>query len=240
MSSLKHIVITKLAIKWRFEETKLNWNDWLNYSIFLMDNYCRPSLKNQINQDFTLITLVDNSVNNFGNVLNNEIIIKIKKDKNSLYPVNNIVNNIDNYIQSLNNMYDKLIITRLDRDDMIKNNYLLNVKNKLKDKNNYYLDLNNLYVYNLNKNIFFKSKKYYNTFVSPFVSTVENIKSNMNYYILTEQHTKLNKLLNGHKDNSLYAMQIIHKYNLLNKVTGNKINNINTINEIKRQFNIQL
>jgi hypothetical protein len=46
---IKHILVSRVAIKWRHQETGMSWEEWLNDSIKLYDKYCRPSIQNQTN-----------------------------------------------------------------------------------------------------------------------------------------------------------------------------------------------
>lgn len=220
---IKHIVVTRFAIKWRFNETKLKWKDWLDNSVQLMDTFCRPSLKNQTNQDFTLLSLVDDSVSDYGNVLNNEVIIKLNVTDNS-YPKPKIIEGVNKYIESLED-YDAVILTRLDRDDCLHYKFLEKVKRYLISGIEQYVDLNHSLTYDYNKKITHDSKKYYNTFVSPFVSTCELINNNnkIKCISLLVDHNDVPKYLKGEKINDLFAMQVIHGKNLVNRIYGEPI-----------------
>lgn len=224
MKKVKHIVVTRLAIKWRFKETKLSWEDWVNNSLELMDSICRPSLKNQSNKNFTLLSIVDESVKEYGNVLDNEIVLKVPTLKDNEFPKEFVVDVINNYIKEFNE-YDSIILSRLDRDDAIRFDFIDNVQKHLSNKVDTYIDINNSLSYNYLTKDIYKSKKYFNTFVSPFVSVHEKINNKKIKCIsLIFDHSTLSKHLKGKKVNNLYAMQVIHEYNLLNKVQGDKIN----------------
>lgn len=224
MGKVKHIIVTRLALKWRFSETKLSWDDFLKESIYLMNTYTRPSLKNQSNQDFTLLSIMDESVNDYGNVLDNEIILKVKTEKNNAYPKQNMINVVNEYIGNLEG-YDSVILTRLDRDDALHIDFINNVQKYLNSNPNSYIDLNNSITFNSRKNKAHDSKKYFNTFVSPFVSTHEKINNNkINCISLLVDHDQVPRHLKGKKVNDLYAMQVIHGRNLVNRIYGNIIN----------------
>ena len=223
---IKYIIVTRLALKWRYQETNLSWNEWLNNSIFLMNNYCRPSLKNQTDQNFTILSLVDDSVTNYGNILENEIILKVKATNSIKH---DIINTINEYVSNLNDC-DAVILTRLDRDDCLHKNFVNIVKTHLSSGIEQYIDLNDSIIYDSINNIAYDSKKYNNTFVSPFVSTYEKrINGKIKCYSFIEQHSTVSKFLNGKKIDDLIALQVIHQYNLKNKVQGSliKINKIN-------------
>lgn len=223
MSKVKHIIVTRLALKWRFSETKLKWNDFLKESIRLMNTYTRPSLKNQKNQDFTLLSLVDESVTDFGNVLNNEVILKVPTEKNHAYPKKAMIKKVNEYVSSLKG-YDSIILTRLDRDDALRSDFIDKVQGYLLKNPESYIDLHNSITYNTKTKKSHDSKKYNNTFVSPFVSTHEKIeKGNIRCISLLVDHDQVPKYLKGKKVNDLYAMQVIHGRNLKNRIYGDTI-----------------
>lgn len=219
----KHIVVTRLALKWRFNETKLNWENWLENSVHLMDNFCRKSLKNQTNQDFTLLSFVDESVEEYGNVLNNEIILKVK-GRNNQYPKQEMITQINEYLKGIENL-DSVILTRLDRDDCLHETFLGKVKNYLISNEESFIDLNYSLTYDFKNKTIHNSKKYFNTFVSPFVSTHETIKNNeLRCISLLVDHDAVPKYLKGKKVDDLFAMQVIHENNLKNRIYGETIN----------------
>jgi len=219
---VKHIIVTRLAIKWRFSETNLTWDQWVKSSISLMDRFCRSSLKNQTDQDFTLLSIVDQDINEYGNVLDNEVILKVNSVNNE-YPKSNMIDVINEYIGNLEG-YDSVILTRLDRDDALRSDFIKNVKKYLQEKPDSYIDLNNSLTYDNEKSVAHNSKKYFNTFVSPFVSTHEKIINNKIKCIsLLVDHNLVNKHLPGKKVNDLYAMQVIHGLNLINRLYGHPI-----------------
>jgi hypothetical protein len=222
---IKHIVITRLALKWKFEETSLSWDNWLKYSVHLMDTYCRPSLKNQSTQDFTLLSFVDKSVENYGNVLFNEIIIKTTS-----YIRSKIIHSINVYLDTLKNEnYDYVIVSRLDRDDCLHFKFLEKVRNYFSgEKKEQYLDLNNSITFSAKDKIFYDSKKYYNTSISPFVSTYEKIiNGKIKCYPMAYDHGAVGKHIPGKKVEDLLAIQVIHGNNLKNRIYGKPI----TINQ---------
>ncbi|NPV13178.1 MAG: glycosyltransferase [Ignavibacteria bacterium] len=215
---IKHLVVTRLAIKWRFNETNLSWDDWLKNSIYLMNRYCRPSLKNQSNQDFTLLSIVDKSVTYYGDVLENEIILKVPEIKKGIDIKKVIINSINKYIYTLKG-YDYVIITRLDRDDCLAHDFVDNIRNNFSYIEEY-IDINYSYIYDTKTDIFYKSEKY-KKMISPFVSTYEKINNGkINCYPFLVDHTKVGKMLNGKKCDKLQCIQVIHDYNLKNKVYG--------------------
>lgn len=230
---IKHIVVSRVAINWRVSETNLGWEEWVKNSFELYDKYCRSSLKKQTNQDFTLLSLVDSKLNNFGNQLNNETIIPVNYNGDIR---KTIIDGINSYIKTITNKYDYVILTRLDRDDALNLNFIENVQKLLINANisERYIDIKKLYSYDAINNKIYESKKYDKT-VSPFVSVIEKISDDkikcLPYRV---DHNMIPHYLKGKKNNELIAMQIIHDNNLKNKLTGNK--EIFNISKIKKEF----
>jgi len=228
----KHIIVTRLALKWRFSETRMDWREWLKDSINLMNSFCRPSLRNQINQDFTLLSIVDDSVDDVGELLDNEVVLKVPSLKNNEYPKQLMIDVVNEYVGNLKG-YDSIILTRLDRDDALKKDFIQKVQNYLADKQGEYIDLNNSITYDYYRNEAHNSKKYFNTFVSPFVSVHEPIlNGKITCLSLKIDHDAISRHIKGKKVNDLWAMQVIHKNNLRNRIYGDVI----TIN--KNDFGI--
>jgi hypothetical protein len=222
MIDFKHLVISRVACKWYINgklrcETELNksWEDWSTESIDLYNNYCRKSLANQTNKNFKLISIFDEDINDYGDLLPNEDIVKLKN-------INDIKIVIRKYLKdnNINNKY--LLISRIDRDDCYKNNFIKILHNNITNNNyneDFYFDINKINIYNLltkNKNI-----KEYKQATSPFVTTLEYNKDNINLYSLAG-HTSVIKKIKGIDIDELEVLQIIHGNNLLNKSTGNK------------------
>jgi hypothetical protein len=232
-----HLILTRLAIRWIFDKTSLSWDKWLHDSIRLMDTYCRPSLKQQTSQDSELLTFVDNSVNNVGNKLDNEHVIKISNDPLN-YPKMEMIDAINQYIKEQG--YDAVIITRLDRDDCLRKDFIQKLKQycgeglykiskkyqdrlyqgfpKLEEK---YIDIRTAYTYSENDKIIYESDMYKKDFCSPFVSTYERVKDGkIVCYPFAYMHPHVPKFIDGIKVNDLFAMQVIHNHNLSNQMHG--------------------
>lgn len=212
---MKHYIISRVALKWRFAELGMSWEEWLKNSIELYDKYCRASLRNQTNQNFTLVSVVDESVNDIGVLLPNEIIVKIQKK--------------ETFKQALNRALpkeEKLLITRIDRDDCLNKNFVekLNLYVKNECKKQQYIDTENVFRLNIQTNELFLGVKY-KTMVSPFVSSFENLNSVglIKCYPYSIAHNKLPEILKGIKISTLSALQIVHENNILNKNEGVKL-----------------
>lgn len=217
---IKHLVIVRLALKWNLKTNKLTWFDWLEDSIKLMDKYLRPSLKNQTNQDFELISLVDETVEYVGETLPNEHILKIKTNEDSLFN-KDTCDFLCDYILNKYQNYTHVLITRIDRDDCLHKDFIKLLKTKLKNFDEQFIDTKN--VYQLKNGETYVCDKYdSNGMVSPFVSSFEKIlKNKIKCLPYRYPHHDINKYVKGVKYNDLIALQVIHNNNILNKLKNN-------------------
>jgi hypothetical protein len=221
----KHIIVTRLAIKWvQYKYIGLSWAEWLNNSIELMDKYCRASLRNQSCQDFTLFSIVDESVIYFGRKLNNEKILYIPyKIK---YPFKEIVSIINNNIEK--QKFDSVIITRLDRDDCLRYDFVENLQKHFADEKEKHIDLRKAYTFDSITGKIYNIDTYNFKFVSPFVSTFEIIKNGKIKCIpYAVEHTQVSQKIKGNKVDDLFALQVLHGNNICNKIVGKEIDGIN-------------
>lgn len=241
MPLYKHIIISRVGVKWysangqlRCEDLGLTWDEWLKNSIQLCDEYCRPSLANQINQNFILLSIFDESVTNFGKTLPNEIIIKIK----NMQDINKAVSS---FIKQ--NVKEELfLLSRLDRDDCYSINFvstLQNAANRYLSKGDdfapYYFDIDHLNRYRPSDNVFSVDRSKYASATSPFTSV---LISSPDVLFIYSGHNKIREKLNGMKLPNLETLQIIHDNNLLNKISGTEIPT-KEINRKLLDFNIK-
>jgi hypothetical protein len=183
-----------------------------------MDSYCRPSLKQQTDQNFTLISFVDVSVKNYGNKLSNEIIYEIKSGKE--YPRQEMIDAI-NWLYS---GYDNIIITRLDRDDCLHKDFIANVKKHLSNGKEKYIDLKTAYTCDTVTGKTYKTERYQGNYTSPFISTYEKIRNGKIKCIpLLYSHADIYDNFPGEKANDLSALQVIHGKNISNKIDGKEV-----------------
>lgn len=219
-----HLVITRVALKYGDEDfylSKFNKSsqDRLSEAVEIFDKYARKSLKNQIFQDFKLLSFFDNSVENIGSKLNNEVIIKFESLTKKPY-----INLINNYIKSLNQNFDYIILTRLDSDDLIRYDYLkiINEKiitNPIIEK---YLDLQ--YIKHYDTKDFYSGYK--KRLTSPFTSTIEKWTNNGIVGVIMSNHSKICEKLPGEKLAELQGIMTIHgDNNATTNIRGTKLNN---------------
>lgn len=214
---IKHIVVTRLGLKWKYKDIGMNWDEWLRKSIYLMDNYCRPSLYNQIDQDFTLLTLVDESVNKVGTKLKNEVVIKTQPGDIR----DQIINAINSYVQAIDENW--IIMTRVDRDDCLRKDYIANIKRYYNSGGSGFADLYHSLTYDVAYNAVHDSPKYHQP-ISPFVSILEKrIAGKIPCIPFKVNHGQVANYVRGVKLKRLCAMQVIHDHNVINKVYGEPV-----------------
>lgn len=218
-SNTAHLVITRLAIKWIYGASGLEWDKWVDNSIELMNKYLRPSLKQQTDQNFALISLIDDSVK-YHYALGNEAILKVRP-KPGTYPKFEILNAINKFINKLR--YDSYIITRLDRDDCLRKDFIANVKKHFIDEKEKYIDIRNCHTYNSETGHTYKSLRYQNNYCSPFVSTFEKVRNRrITCWPYAVEHPEISNNIQGNKVDDLYALQVIHGHNISNQIDGEK------------------
>jgi len=126
---IKHFIISRVAAKWFNEkkilrcESELNmkWEDWSKQSIDLYNTYTRKSLKNQTNQNFELLSIIDKDIEYLGELLPNEKIIRVSN-------INESVKKIKEYLIEKVENKDILLLSRIDRDDCYKNDFVENIQ----------------------------------------------------------------------------------------------------------------
>ena len=239
MRDYKHIIISRVAMKWYEPDGQLicesrfnmSWDKWLENSIYLYDTYCRASLRNQKNQNFILLTIVDESVKNIGKVLPNEYVIRIKE-------LSELSSAIEDFVKT--NISENLyLFSRLDRDDCFAYDYVdilqktvntyLNTDNDLSP---IYIDIDHYHMYDNTNDIFTTTK--YSDRTSPFTSILTNTANSGIY----AGHGRIKDKMKGFKIPELNALQIIHGENISNRIKGYAIPK-NTINKRLLDFGIK-
>ena len=225
-----HLIISRVAVKWKQngkyknEEVGLTWSDWSRDSLNLYDNFCRKSLKNQSNQNFKLISLidVDIDINQAGNRLDNEIYLYVND-------YSDIINAIKKYAADLKKQY--ILITRIDRDDVVKYDFVENLHSNVKyylsedqkEAENFYFDIEGNYIYSIEKKETYNLNTY-KTATSHFVSILE--KNDCNFKCLAyTRHDLIRRKMKGKKYKNLQSIVVIHNHNIVNH------NFLNIVNE---------
>ena len=225
---MKHLIVSRVALKYNDPRVP-DWDKWAKERSYLYNMMTKPSLINQTNQNFILVSLVCPDlfdVDPYWGEFNipNEVVLNIPYE--FTYPFGGIVNVVKDYVKTLDS--DEVIITRLDSDDLIRNDFVENVQRHLTVPNTY-VDIQNSYTYNLETGKVFESAKY-DFIVSPFVSVRERIRD-FKCLAYAYQHHEIDKQIQGQKLSTIKAMQTIHNNNLVNKQSGWDITDTFSFNE---------
>ena len=221
----KHIIISRVALKLNYKRND-SWDVWSSNRLKMFNEYTRQSLKQQTNQNFTLISLVDESLVDLGDVLDNEIIIKLPSLEH-LDPGSEVLSVIKDSINGLGifEVGDILISSRIDSDDAYNSDFVDIIQKEMvnrKLKINTFIDIINHHQYDLVNNIQYISNRYHTNTTSPFVSLISyiNEKGFVDKLVTDYQHTHIKDKFKGIKLSGLSPLQVIHGNNVMNKIDG--------------------
>ena len=144
----RHFIITRFNIKSREWQKDKNdqWllsEEWMQARFKLFLNYCFPSIKNQINQDFKWLVYFDVDTSN----QYRKIIDRLQKEYNSYIPlfvpdystfINRLSDDIRKHIPS---SCEYIITTRLDNDDCFEKNAVGTIQGHFKKQELAVIDL---------------------------------------------------------------------------------------------------
>lgn len=221
-----HLLISRVGIYWNHPNLKISWEEYIKDRIWLYNNLTKKSIKNQTNKNFILLSLYDKSLSNniFDNMLSNEKNLFIDRIENGNYPWNPIINSIKQFVKNKNENFNDIIVTRIDSDDLIHEQFVENVKSNLNNKYEF-ADINNVYHLDNKNNRIYSSNKY-KSIISPFVSIKEKY-NNFKCIPYSITHDKISQIIKGKKYNNLSGIQVIHNNNMINKINGKLIKNFN-------------
>lgn len=219
----KHLIISRVALKWydkagetlRCEsELNMTWDEWLANSIKLYSTYTRKSLAAQTNQNFTLISIVDESVEELGELLPNEVVLRVSS-------IANFINETENFIRK-EFPSDLYLLSRIDRDDCFAINYVHILQSLVRQylynaesPESRYFDITQLNMYDATNNVF-ATRQYSKNATSPFTSVLTDFPRPALY----GGHGRIIQTTKGIKSDLLNVLQIIHEDNLANRVNG--------------------
>lgn len=214
---IKYLIISRVALDWKHPNRKLNWEKWVKDRLRIFDNYTRPSLKAQTDQDFTFASLVDKRIlnNDLGigkNKLKNEIFLPVEKiGDTDGFP--EIFSSLISFVHEKYTNYDSIISSQIDSDDMFRKDFVEKNKSLLKIGN--YSDIQESFTLDIRSGKVYISRKYLKM-ISPFVSVHERIDK-LEFLSYKVYHHYVNKYIPGKKYKELQAIQIIHGHNIGNK-----------------------
>ena len=203
------LIITRLNLQWNKPLTP----EFVNNSIRRMESINRSSLKNQSCQDFTLLTLTDETMTDYGDPLENEVIIKIPNI--GKYNHDGIIQAVMGYVENLD--CDSVITIRLDSDDALHKDFIKNIYNNNIPINHYADIVSGFPCYDIKTGKVYTSKKHAEWFTTQFVSFHE-LKKDFKCVVMRQTHTKIGQLYQGGHYNNLKALQFIHDENHSTKI----------------------
>lgn len=219
---IAHLVVSRVAVFWKHPTLKklgITWEDYVKERIMLYNTITKPSVAAQTDQNFFLISLVDEHINEVYPYLDdywldNERIAYVERNPEGL-PHKNIVETVKQAVYELGLMgYTDVIVSRLDSDDLIHTDYVKNVKELLTLPNTF-VDIADSYTYNLETGRVYQSGKYQKV-VSPFVSVREKVEG-FSAVSFAVDHNRVPEICHGFKSNEIKAIQVIHNNNMINK-----------------------
>ena len=218
MDKVLHLIVSRVALRWNHRNLK-DWDSYVKDRLVLYRNYTLSSLINQSSQDFTLLSLVDESIH-LEPTLENEVVLKTNLEVGSNKLL--VPNMVQEYVSGLNEKYDYVIVTRLDSDDMISKNFIEEVRKNI--KLNEYYDIYDTFIYDFSKKIIYESGLYNHT-ISHFVSVMEKFDS-FDCQVYRHEHTNIRSFFKGYKSKTINGLEIIHGKNMINSIKGNKTNKV--------------
>lgn len=219
MKVFEHFILTRFNVKNVLSQSDIGLNfDWLNHRFQLFDDFCYPSVRAQLNQNFKWLVYFDS---------NTPVLFRRKIEKYAewqnfipIYLNTEFTDDVnrENILKFLNKNTDYLITTRLDNDDAISNNFVQLIQENFTQQEFEFINFTNGYVWSGGKIYYFK---YLN---NPFMSLIEKLD---NFTIegfktvLCGPHTELSKIgvIKQVKSNPTW-LQVIHTKNVSNQIRG--------------------
>jgi hypothetical protein len=217
MNNPHHFIIVRLAqnsgLSHNIKKIGFDSNQsFFKKRIDIYDNITRASLVNQTNQNFTLISLVQESASlnsqDLGSKLPNEHILYNNGNKNL---------SINLFLKEKYKDIEYAIFTRLDSDDALPINFVEEVQNHYKkDIEGYldtYVDVDDMFVYS---NIDKKIKKINLCYCSQFISILEKTKNTgfFDISVYAHSHAKIGYIKKGERIKYLSAFRFVGDHNV--------------------------
>lgn len=125
---LKHVIITRFSVPNLWESKLDNDDEYLKYRLRLFCQFCLPSIKSQLSQEFVWLVL-------FGKDTPNWFRAHISKWESDKIMIPIYVSNwvdatqkIKNWIYNNSRSVDFIVTTRLDSDDSLASNFVIKIK----------------------------------------------------------------------------------------------------------------
>lgn len=217
----QHYIITRFNLRrkdWKFTKNKeeVLSNDWLSERFELFENFCFPSVKNQINQNFKWLVFFDTNTPE-------QFKIKIEEFKNeyeNFYPfyIEGMIQFIPSILKEVSVLDNKkyIISSRLDNDDSLHENYVELIQSNFKQQNYLAIDIIDGYGMQISeKTRIGKMRHLFN----PYISLIEKKENCKTVWHKGHTYWKYEKNILQIKNIPSW-LTIIHKKNKSNKFRG--------------------
>lgn len=217
-----HLLVSRVALKFHDQRLTIPWEEWALQRIMMYNQVTKPSIINQTNQGFVLVSLVDESISLTDPMfkdytLNNEIVVQVPTEKD--YPWKGIVKAVKDFMLDFRmDAESEVIVSRIDSDDLLHENFVDEVQEQFMNPAVRYVDVADSLTYSMIDGKVRKSNKY-DSIVSPFVSVLEDV-SDFKCLAYAHYHHDIDRLMKGVKSDKVKAIQVIHNMNLVNKIYG--------------------
>lgn len=206
---------------------KVDPKKWMDHRLGLFKNFCFPSIKNQVCQNFKWIVLYDPKTPE-------HYINPFKKYANFI-PACMGYQSIPKYIKEhADKDTTHIITTRLDNDDALNENYMGLVQQLFNGQDNTYFNFTQGLVFDVRR----KRLRRWRHNSNPFLSLVEKLDDNFRT-VLKGKHghvKKLGSVVQVKKDRMW--LQVIHNRNVSNGFKGTPVKNKLVLYEFHPKFKI--
>lgn len=221
----KHFIITRFNLRTvQWDKTKNNEDvltkEWQKHRLQMFREFCFPSVVNQANQNFIWLVYFDTHSPDF--IMKD--IEKMKTEfKNFVPKFLDEMELIKTEVKTdMMKYFDQntthVITSRLDNDDAIQKNYVLEIQNAFDNQNICVVDPE-IGICLQTTPTFLLSR--YRTTYSPFVSLIEKIENFRT--VLSKSHNQWNEINSVRKiTDSIMWLQVIHGKNLFNSIMADK------------------
>lgn len=221
----KHFIITRFNLRTTYwDKTKNNesvlTDEWQQHRLQVFRDFCFPSVKNQVNQNFIWLVYFDTHSPDF--IMQD--IERMKSEYTNFHPIfleemEIIKTQVITDMQTHFNSETKFVITsRLDSDDALHKNYVREIQKRFANQNLCVIDPEAGLCFQPEPS-FLISK--FSTAFSPFVSLVESVTDFKT--VLSKAHNQWGTINSVVKiADQILWMQLIHGKNLLNTINADE------------------
>ena len=224
---LKHFIVTRFNIQFQCYFDNKNKSlicddNWLKYRFDLFENICLPSVLNQTNQNFLWLIFFDtdtpekfkSNIYEYVKIYPKLKPIFITGEDQFLAELKKII------LNELSEGVSQVITSRIDNDDAIHKDYIKIVQARCKGQHSLFINFDNGFIYDLNKNLLYKTKHA----SSAFLSRLESPGKGELRTVFEFQHQEVMLRAAVLQINVIPGwLVVVHKNNLLNKPSGKPV-----------------